>query len=153
MRTRGAWMDELVWILDVQFFFHYPHTGSTLTLVPCQALYSCLSFSLSPLARVCVARRCTALHCACTLATDLPQQSSCYSVFQRPICSNGFRGSFVGDGKPFAGHLGCGGPRFSGQVLTVPALCPRSVFRDSGIIMMVMMTMIRKEVVSCECEL
>jgi hypothetical protein len=35
----------------------------------------------------------------------------------------------------------------------VPALCPRSVSRDSGIIMMVMMMMIRKEVVSCECEL
>ncbi len=142
-------MDELVWILDVQFFFHQPHTGSTLTLLPCQALYSCLS--LSPLARVCVAG--AALHSACTLATDLAPQSSCYSVFQRPICSNGFRGSFVGNGKPFAGHLGCGGPRFSGQVLTVPALCPRSVSRDSGIIMMVMMMMIRKEVVSCECEL
>jgi hypothetical protein len=34
----------------------------------------------------------------------------------------------------------------------VPALCSRSVSRDSGIIMMVMM-MIKKEVVSCECEL
>ncbi len=147
-------MDELVWFLDVQFFS--PLLSYRQHPNPCSLRSSFLFFfslSLSPLARVCVARRCTALHCACTLATDLAPQSSCYSVFQRPICSNGFRGSFVGDGKPFAGHLGCGGPRFSGQVLTVPALCPRSVSRDSGIIMMVMMMMITKEVVSCECEL
>ncbi len=145
-------MDELVWILDVQIFFPLPSYRQHPN--PCSLPSSLfLSLSLPPLARVCVARRCTAFHCACTLATDLAPQSSFYSVFQRPICSNGFRGSFVGDGKPFAGHLGCGGPRFSGQVLTVPALCPRSVSRDSGIIMMVMMMMIRKEVVSCECEL
>jgi len=147
MNWFGFWM--------CNFFPHYSHTASTLTLVPSEALSSSsssLSLSLSLLS-LASALRGAALHCACTLATDLAPQSSCYSVFQRPICSNGFRGSFVGDGKPFAGHLGCGGPRFSGQVLTVPALCPRSVSRDSGIIMMVMMMMIRKEVVSCECEL
>ncbi len=149
MRTLGAWMDELVWSLDVQFFFHYPHTGSALTLVPCQALYSCLS--LFPLARVCVARRYTALRLHFGDRSRSAEQL--LFRFADPICSNGFRGSFVGDGKPFAGHLCCGGPRFSGQVLTVPTLCPRSVSRDSGIIMMVMMMMIRKEVVSCECEL
>jgi hypothetical protein len=52
-------MDELVWILNVQFVFHYPRTGSTLTLVPCQALYSCLSLSLSSRSHL----RCAALHC------------------------------------------------------------------------------------------
>ncbi len=53
MNWFGFWM--------CNFFSYYSHTGSTLTLVSCEALYSSLSLSLSPLARVCVTRRCTAL--------------------------------------------------------------------------------------------
>ncbi len=61
MRTLGAWMDELVWFLDVNFFPHYSHTGSTLTLVPCEALYSSSSLSLSLPSRSRL--RCAALYC------------------------------------------------------------------------------------------
>jgi hypothetical protein len=51
MNWFGFWM--------CKFFFHYPHTGSTLTLVPYQALYSSLSLSLLSLAS---ALRGAALH-------------------------------------------------------------------------------------------
>jgi hypothetical protein len=55
MNWFGFWM--------CNFFPHYSHTGSTLTLVPCEALSSSsslsLSLSLSSRSRL----RCAALHC------------------------------------------------------------------------------------------
>ncbi len=63
-------------------------------------------------------------------------------------------GVLLGMGNPLLDISAVVGHDFLDKyILTVPALCCRSVSRDSGIIMMVMMMMIRKEVVSCECEL
>jgi hypothetical protein len=91
-----------------------------------------------------------------TLACSAPTVLGFFSSTQI-FCrvSNGFRGSFVRDGEPFARHFCCGGPRVSGQVLDFPLqlllhyflpflLCSSFLFLDfleSMMLMMMMMMM------------
>jgi hypothetical protein len=97
---------------------------------------------------------------ACTAPTVLGFFPST-QIFCR--VSNGFRGSFVRDGEPFARHFFCGRPRVSGQVLDFPLqlllhyflpclLCSPFLFLEfleSVMLVMMMMMMVKLMVPLC----